>query len=937
MIALFFIFGYCAVRISQDALEAAIKNHHILMTAQIMDKLDFEMDRDCDFLRMLANDNSLRTALHKSNREFENLPDRDDYINAKDTAWIAGEEKETNDFILPLIQSYISGRLREETKTYNEVLGEKIFGELFVTNKYGAIAALTNRTSDYRQNDEQWWQEAHANGVFFSDISYDESAGMYTVSISLRITDPNGAFLGVLKGVINIDRIFTIIKNIRKTIPSKTIHFKLLTRNDNRFFAIYKIVRAETLPKKLRDRLTGASGSFISYDKQRKGQEFFTYASSPRKAGYTGVGWSLLTEETVNEIFAPAIRLRRYVVVSCIGIALIALFFSFIFTKKMTGIIALFKNIAFEIGTGNLEKRIPIHGKDEIGQLARLFNQMVENLQKSTTSITRLQEEIALRKEAEHTLQAANYDLAAKQKELENILAAISHPFYVVNSDHTIALMNPAAQELADAAPEWPLHCYNLSHRSGKPCSSLEHPCPLAAVKKTKKPVVVEHVHLDKHGNQRIIEVYAFPLFDANGTVVQMVESCIDITERKMAERELARAKKNLQNVLDSMPIGVLLISRNKEILTANKAALRLSGYDSVDELLNKKCHATLCPADAQRCPILDEGKKIDSSEKILVTKNGGKIPILKSIVPVTIDNEALLLETFIDITEYKKAEAERLRLEKELIRSQRLESIGTLAAGVAHEINTPIQFIGDNTRFVEDALKSLCTLVHEYQDLFTALPGDRNYDTFIENGKNIIKKVDFEFLESEIPNALQQTQEGIDQVVKIVSAMKDFSHVGTENMQEEDINRAIKTVVTISRNEWKYIADIEMTLAEPLPLVFCFIGSIKQVLLNLIVNAAHSIADALKLRGEGKGTIKIATYTKEKNVIIAVSDTGVGIPEKIRDQVFDPFFTTKEVGKGTGQGLSMAYQTIVEKHNGKLWFETETGKGTTFFISLPL
>jgi signal transduction histidine kinase len=174
--------------------------------------------------------------------------------------------------------------------------------------------------------------------------------------------------------------------------------------------------------------------------------------------------------------------------------------------------------------------------------------------------------------------------------------------------------------------------------------------------------------------------------------------------------------------------------------------------------------------------------------------------------------------------------------------------------------------------------------------------------------------------------------------VTKIVRAMKEFSHKGSEKMNFEDINKAIENTITISRNEWKYYADLDQELDPGLPLVRCVIGDIKQVVLNLIVNASHAIKELVEESGdETKGRIRIKTCVTGTNAIIEVKDTGAGIPEDARDKVFDHFFTTKEVGKGTGQGLSMAYQTVVKKHGGKIWFETETGKGTSFFIALPL
>jgi signal transduction histidine kinase len=189
-----------------------------------------------------------------------------------------------------------------------------------------------------------------------------------------------------------------------------------------------------------------------------------------------------------------------------------------------------------------------------------------------------------------------------------------------------------------------------------------------------------------------------------------------------------------------------------------------------------------------------------------------------------------------------------------------------------------------------------------------------------------------------QIPKAIEQSLEGVNRIVEILQAMRTFSHPGGEEKIPTDINEAIRSTVTVARNEWKYVANLETDLNPDLPPVPCFSGEINQVLLNLIVNAAQAITAALQESpDQTMGIITVSTYQEEKMAVIRISDTGSGIPEEIRSRIFEPFFTTKEVGQGTGQGLSIAHAIIVEKHGGSLTFETEEGKGTTFFVRLPI
>jgi signal transduction histidine kinase len=199
------------------------------------------------------------------------------------------------------------------------------------------------------------------------------------------------------------------------------------------------------------------------------------------------------------------------------------------------------------------------------------------------------------------------------------------------------------------------------------------------------------------------------------------------------------------------------------------------------------------------------------------------------------------------------------------------------------------------------------------------------------------VERADLDYLTNEIPRAIEQSLDGIQRVTKIVRAMKEFSHPEGDKKCDVDINRAIETTLTVARNEWKYVVDVRTCFDKTLPLVPCYAGEFNQVILNLLINAAHAIADVVGNGASDKGTITITTSQVGNTVEIGVQDTGTGIPEKIRSRVFEPFFTTKEVGKGTGQGLAMAHAIIIKKHGGKIWFESEIGKGTTFFIRLPL
>jgi len=277
-----------------------------------------------------------------------------------------------------------------------------------------------------------------------------------------------------------------------------------------------------------------------------------------------------------------------------------------------------------------------------------------------------------------------------------------------------------------------------------------------------------------------------------------------------------------------------------------------------------------------------------------------------------------------------------RLALEQQLVQAQKLEAIGQLAAGIAHEINTPTQYVSDNTHFAQDAFADLCRLIKKYEELLAAAKSAEVAPELVAEVEAVAEDADIEYLLEEIPKATKQSLEGLDRVARIVRAMKEFSHPGADEKALTDINKAIQSTVTVCRNEWKYVAEMQTDLAADLPLVPCLPGGFNQVILNLVINAAHAIANVVGDGSKGKGTITVSTRHDGDWAEVRISDTGCGIPEDIRSRVFEPFFTTKPVGKGTGQGLAIAHNVVVDKHHGTITFDTETGKGTTFVIRLP-
>jgi len=293
-------------------------------------------------------------------------------------------------------------------------------------------------------------------------------------------------------------------------------------------------------------------------------------------------------------------------------------------------------------------------------------------------------------------------------------------------------------------------------------------------------------------------------------------------------------------------------------------------------------------------------------------------------------------LELLADLAASALENARHFRLEAELVQARKLESVGQLAAGVAHEINSPMQFIGDNIEFIGECSERLFELLQVYERNLSEADNPKEWGQRRREIATITKESRFEHIAGQMPAAIAESREGVRRVIDIVRAMRQFSHPGTNEMADTDLNEAIRNTLIITKNRWKGVADVETELDPALPLVPALAAGISQVLLNLVVNAADAIAEKLGDDPDDKGRISVRSRCDADYVTVEFEDTGCGIRENIRSRVFDPFFTTKEVGKGTGQGLSICHDVVVNKHGGEIELESTLGKGSCFRVKLP-
>lgn len=471
-------------------------------------------------------------------------------------------------------------------------------------------------------------------------------------------------------------------------------------------------------------------------------------------------------------------------------------------------------------------------------------------------------------------------------------------------------------------------------------------------------------------------------LDEERALVSTLAEQLGKAVEQRRAHSEVRSLKQQIEFVLGATRTGLNIFDADFNLVYVDPFWEQRHG-----PYVGKKCYEYFADR-AEPCPNCPGAEALCTKKTVVreaVLPKEDNRPVQVTSLPYQDERGRwLVADVNVDLTERK-------RLERHQAETRRLESIGQLAAGIAHEINTPIQFVGDNIRFLAEAFDDLQAIIEAARQLEQTVAGDdgatarplgqptetrrqrlagspeesrsaqagapatnrsgspsepaeraprslsRESDAALAALLGALGRADLDFLAEEAPNAIAQSLEGVDRVAGIVRAMKEFAQPAGGEKKLVDLNRMVENLLLISRNEWKQVADATAQLDPELPHVPCLHGEMNQALLNLVVNAAEAIKAAAERGLRPKGTITLRTRRTRNWAEIEIEDTGVGIPESLRDRIFDPFFTTKEVGQGTGSGLSQVHSVVVDRHGGSLTFESRVGEGTKFLIRLPL
>ncbi|MCP4745084.1 MAG: PAS domain S-box protein [Desulfobacteraceae bacterium] len=545
--------------------------------------------------------------------------------------------------------------------------------------------------------------------------------------------------------------------------------------------------------------------------------------------------------------------------------------------------------------------------------------------------------------------------LLASRKSVEQILEALPVGIALISKDKKIRQMNKAAMNILGLSDKNAL--------IGQTCGTL-----LCSIETGECPMNLpfgttfsnETYFRSPSGHKPAVLRKTISLKINNEPVV--LEAFIDISERKFAEQALIENQHFINKILEAVTVGIVVVDATTHtIVDVNPAAVKMIGAHK-ESLIGADCGQWICPAFSGKCPITGHGHKVSDSEQEIKTVDGRNIPVIKNVAMTMLNGRIHLVESFIDISKLKRAEEKVLRLNSELeqrviertaqlektnddlktalrdlketqsflLQSEKMASIGQLAAGIAHEINNPVGFVRSNLNSISDYLSDLMTLIKAYEsfnEVFSKTPPDQDFQDFLNKTKEIKMEIDLDFILEDLENVVSESMEGLNRIANIVADLKNFAHMDGDEADWADINSGIESTLNIVWNELKYKANVTKDLGQ-IPQVKCYPQRINQVIMNLLVNAAQSI--------EKRGDITVKTRKENGSVTIAISDNGSGIKAKNLNKIFDPFFTTKDVGKGTGLGLNVVYN-IINNHQGYIEVDSTLGKGTTFTVFLPI
>ncbi|MBU0650608.1 HAMP domain-containing protein [bacterium] len=906
------LIAYIFISINQQTIQRFIGQGAVVESQGILETIDRHIYNRIETLQVHSKNIELQKALIKSNQDFEALEDIQAYIAQKDREWISAEGEEITAFMRELIDRELSQALRRKTEFYKKEYGYNVYGELFITNKYGANAAQTGKTTDYYQADEDWWNKAKQNGVYVGDADYDQSSKTYSIDLGISVVDDKGDFLGVIKAVVNIQGMINIIKEAdaranlnfllhkeqvldRKcslvTKDGKIIYsnkkFEILSKISSRLLALLEKSQYHKHP----DYKPHQHNAFFII-RDNEGEKLFSYACSQGYMDYKGLGWILLMEYKSKEIFKSAINLTVKLIIICIVLIIISTLISLLLSHLLSKPIGILKDAAVEISKGKLGTKIDIKGSDEVGQLAESFSEMVANIKNKQFELSVLYEisnvisynleyKKLLTLIMESLFKIVDYDICASvlfDKNTANfILKSVSVGSANFVYEIKKGLVETTSLFTGENIKEKQTNVFLVPVYSEKKQEQKKECEELKSF--LNVPFVVGNKIIGMINVSRCKE-NAFSENDVR-LIYIMVNQASTAIERL---RDVIVAEKTkMESMVEGMSEGVIMIDKRDNILILNPQARNLLGFNINKEIESKELFEKLI--------------EVSLFKEIEECKNKKKL-IRKEIF--VFQKERQILQCDISLVKDEKGNSLGVViLLRDVTREKEIDKMKTeFISTVSHELRTPLSIIKEFTSIISEEIpgkltddqKKYIDIVKGNTDRLSRLIDDLLDIAKIESGK-----VDFKKRSSSI--------------IKLVNDV-----VATLSPKAKDKGVKVKTKF------YTTLQDVSIDY-----------DKIVQVFTNLVGNA-------LKFTPEN-GEIIIEIIDKGEEIECVVSDTGKGIDPKNIGKLFKKFQQIdREAGageKGTGLGLAISKE-LVEMHGGKIWVESELGKGSKFIFTLP-
>lgn len=949
--------GLLTSHISKKALVEAVGENSAVLAKQIMNNIERNIFYTYELFDQYAKDIYLQKFLEQANQDFDVMPDRELFIEEQERLWRSMAKESSSEFMQVLMNNSQAKSFKDRMQYYEEHNEHKLIGEIFVTNKYGVNVAQTNRTSDYRQDDEDWWQKAKAEGAFVGDYEFDESSGIYSIPFAIRVEDENGGFLGVIKIIYNFDDIIQIVNSIKEMSGHPSANYLLINNkgevilatevhdyDDDEFSQILMDVRNSQYD----------SDYYIKEANDHEEEELYAFAVSKGYRYLRNLGWTLVIEYETEEVLTSVEHVQSLILMVTSIAMILSIILGFLINRSVGVPLSELEKIADEIGKGNLEVPINIRGKNEVGRLAKAFKEMMLNLQKVTTSYDRLDIEVQERRKVEE-------DLRSSEERSRAIVETANDAFITMDDQGIIVQWNKKAEEMFGWAKHESLNknlfelIIPLKYRQVY-IQELKYYMATGESKFLNQTIEAQVLHRDEHVFPVEITIWLTELKGKH----QFNAFIRDMTNRKKAEDRF-------KALLEATPDALVIINDEGKIVLTNKQAGKLFGYDRKDliekplEYLLPEHFRSIHPHHRKEYFQSPTTRQMGTKELELkaLHHRGHEFPVDVSLSPLEMTDGFFVISAIRDISQRKQEEKEmramneRLAIKGEeslkmfselqeaheqlkeaqaqVLQSEKLASIGQLAAGVAHEINNPVGFISSNLQTLEEYAAHYLKILRIVDNLKKALEVEDNAKAkkLLGEMKAFEEEVNLNFMINDMEGLLEESRQGLERVKKIVLDLRTFARDDKGEMEHVSIIEVIESILGIVHNEIKYKAEIIKDYgSDPLPLVRCNAQRIGQVFMNIIVNAAQAIED--------KGKIYITITYDQSYVFIAIRDTGKGISKDKVLRIFEPFYTSKPVGQGTGLGLSISYE-IVKKYQGDIKVISEEGQGTTFTIILPI